>query len=203
MKRIGAPLPGHPCLNNHGPKRDLAKGVANAELTLSVGCAPNFAESSSGARLPTSTHRCHSRLLYRRASQLFLFLYISHNEKPVHCTSQHNFIKISENRRPSLFYETPGILALAPPRIVILSHLLWVFLDSRFRFVRFFCMALSVRSAAFRIRSSHSVLLRLFLLIRLQLPSDLRLCQDNKSRCICALPPARPRQSLLTEAALI
>jgi hypothetical protein len=109
MKRIGAPLPGHPCLNNHGPKRDLAKGVANAELTLSVGCAPNFAESSSGARLPTSTHRCHSRLLYRRASQLFLFLDISHNEKPVHCTSQHNFIKISENRRPSLSYKTPGI----------------------------------------------------------------------------------------------
>jgi hypothetical protein len=80
------------------------------------------------------------------------------------------------------------------------------FLDSRFRFVRFFCMALSVRRAAFRIRSSHSVLLlmlRPFLLIRLQLPSDLCLCQDDKSRCMCALPPARPRQSLLTEAALI
>jgi len=47
MKRIGAPLPGHPCLNNHGPKRDLVKGVANAELTLSVGRAPIFAQPSA------------------------------------------------------------------------------------------------------------------------------------------------------------
>jgi hypothetical protein len=44
MKRIGAPLPGHPCLNNHGPKRDLVKGVANAELTRAVGRAPNFGQ---------------------------------------------------------------------------------------------------------------------------------------------------------------
>lgn len=96
---------------------------------------------------------------------------LSHNEKPVHCASQHNFIKMSENCRPALLRNT---WHLAPPQIYSFSHLFHWFLALSLSYCALFLRALSVRCATFRNRWSPLLLLLLlpFLLIRLQLPSD-------------------------------